>query len=143
MKKKREFRTFMTESDKKNVIHVANEVKSAKSKSIFINNMFRFLFDSFRPAIIFTNNIILSFLSFESFKLSSDFKFSKISIEIFHDETFSIKIKSETFKKRVKKLVYMNFKFNHEIYLSVLYDEYEEIVKEKYVIFDENFVSIS
>ena len=105
--------------------------------------MFRFLFDNFRSAITFINNIILSFLSSESFKLSSDFKFPKISIEIFHDEIPSIKIRSETLRKRVKKLVYMNFKFNHEIYLSVLYDEYEKIVKEKYVIFDENFVSIS
>ena len=105
--------------------------------------MFRFLFDSLKSAIIFTNNIILSFLSFESFKLSSDFKFSKISIEIFHDKIFSIKIRNETFRKRVKKFVYMNFKFNHEIYLSVLYDEYEKIVKKRYVIFNENFVSIS
>ena len=143
MKKKRKFRISMTESDKKNVIHVADEIKSAKSKSIFIDNMFRFLFDSLKPAIIFTDNIILSFLSSESFKLPSDFKFSKISIEIFHDGTFSTKIRSETIRKRVKKLVYMNFKFNHEIYLSVLYDEYEKIVKKKYVIFDENFVSIS
>ena len=143
MKKKRKFRTFMTEFDKKSVIQIANEVKSAKSKPIFIDNMFRFLFDSFRPAIISTDSIILSFLSFESFKLSNDFKFSKISIEIFHDDIFSIKIRSETLKKRVKKLVYMNFKLNHEIYLSVLYDEYEEIVKKKYVIFDENFASIS
>ena len=133
----------MTESDKKNVIHVADEVKSAKSKSIFINNMFRFLFDNFKLSIIFTNSIILSFLSSESLKLSSDFKFSKISIEIFHDDIFSIKIRNETLKNRVKKFVYMNFKLNHEIYLSVLYDEYEKIVKKKYVIFDENFVSIS
>ena len=91
--------------------------------------MFRFLLDSFKPAIIFTNSIILSFLSSESFKLSSDFKFSKISIEIFHDGIFSIKIRSEMLRKRVKKFVYMNFKFNHEIYLSVLYDEYKKIVK--------------
>ena len=143
MKKKRKFGTFMTESDKKNVIHVADEVKSAKSKSIFIDNMFRFLFDSFRSAIIFTNNIILLFLSFELFKLPNDFKFSKISIEIFHDDILSIKIRSETLKKRVKKFVYMSFKLNHEIYLSILYDEYEKIVKKKYVIFDENFASIS
>ena len=143
MKRKRKFRISMTELNKKNVIHVTNEIKSAKSKSIFIDNMFCFLFDSLKSAIIFTNNIILSFLSSESFKLSSDFKFSRISIEIFHDDTFSIKIRSETIRKRVKKLVYINFKFNHEIYLSVLYDEYEEIVKKRYVIFDENFVSIS
>ena len=143
MKKKREFRISMTESNKKSVIHVADEVKFAKSKSIFIDNMFRFLSDSFRSAIIFTNNIILSFLSSELFKLSSDFKFSKISIEIFHDGTLSIKIRSGTVRERVGKLVYMNFKFNHGVYLSVLYDEYEEIVKEKYVIFDKNFVSVS
>ena len=143
MKRKRKFRTFMIESDKKNVIHVANEIKSAKSKSIFIDNIFRFLFDNFKSAIIFTDNIILSFLLSESLKLLSEFIFSKISIEIFHDDTFSIKIRSETFRKRVKKFVYMNFKFNHEIYLSVLYDEYKKIVKKKYVIFDENFASIS
>ena len=107
----------MTESNKKSVIHVAYEIKLAKLKSIFIDNMFRFLFDSLRSAIIFTNNIILSFLSFESFKLSNDFKFSKISIEIFHDEIFSIKIRNETFRKRVKKLIYINFKFNYKIYL--------------------------
>ena len=133
----------MIKSDKKNVIYVTDEVTSAKSRSIFIDNMFRFLFDSLRPAIIFTNNIILSFLLSESLKLSSDFKFSKILIKIFHDDTLSIKIRIETFRKRVKKLVYMNFKFNHEVYLSVLYDEYEKIVQKKYVIFDENFASIS
>ena len=32
MKNKRKFRTFMTESNKKSVIHVGDEVKSAKSK---------------------------------------------------------------------------------------------------------------
>ena len=143
MKRKRKSKTFMTEFDKKSVIQVADEAKSAKSKPILIDNMFRFLFDSLKSAIIFTDNIILPFLSPESLKLSSDPKFSKIPIEIFHDDIPSTKTRSGTLRKRVKKLVYMSFKLNHEIYLSVLYDEYKKIVKEKYVIFDENFASIS
>ena len=104
--------------------------------------MFRFLSNSLRSAIIFANNIILSFLSFESFKLLNDFKFSRISIEIFHDDIFLIKIKNETIKQRKKKFVYLNFNLNYKIQQLFLYDEYEKIITKDYVIFNENFVQI-
>ena len=133
----------MAGSDKESVIQVAEEAKPAKPKPIPIGNMFRFLPDSLRPAITSTGSIILPSLPPEPPKLPSDPKFPRIPIGIFHDGTPPTKTRSGTVRERVGKLVYMNSKPNHGVYLPVLYGEYGEVVKKKYVIFDENFASAS
>ena len=124
--------------------------KSKKSKNITINDanlsfiklnkIFRFLSDELKSMIFIKKKYIrLSVFFFVSSKTQSSFFFLCVSIEIFHDETFSIFFKNKTVKKRIDKLIFLNSRLNNDFFQSTFFEEFDEMIILKFVLFQKNY----
>ena len=124
--------------------------KSKKSKNITtsdadlsfikLNKIFRFLFDELKSVIFIEKKYIrLSIFSSVSSKTQLSFFFFRVSIKIFHDETFSIFFKNKTAKKRIDKLMFLNSRLNNDFFQSILFEEFDEMIVSKFVLFQKNY----
>ena len=83
--------------------------------------------------------IRLSIFSSVSSKTQLSFFFFRVSIKIFHDETFSIFFKNKTAKKRIDKLMFLNSRLNNDFFQSTLFEEFDEMIVSKFVLFQKNY----
>ena len=139
-------KTLFQNMKKKN----ASKKKSKKSKNIItsnadlsfikLNKIFRFLFDELRSVILIEKKIH-SFVSFFIcvIKDAVIIFFFRVSIKIFHDETFSIFFKNKTAKKRIDKLIFLNSRLNNDFFQSAFFEEFDEMIASKFVLFQKDY----
>ena len=84
-------------------------------------------------------NICLLIFSFVLSKTQSSFSFLRVSIKIFHDETFSISFKNKTAKKRIDKLIFLNSRLNNNFSQSTFFEKFDEMIALKFVLFQKNY----
>ena len=107
---------------------------------IKLNKIFRFLFDELKSVIFIEKKYIrLSIFSSVSSKTQLSFFFFRVSIKIFHDETFSIFFKNKTVKKRINKLIFLNSRLNNDFFQSAFFEKFDEMISSKFVLFQKNY----
>ena len=65
--------------------------------------------------------------------------FFRLLIKTFHDEMCLIFFKNKTVKKQIDKLIFLNNRLNNNVFQSVLFEKFDEIIVLKFVLFQKNY----
>ena len=142
MKRKREQAASERASEMPKITFTTKSFRRKKSK-LKPKNMFRFLPLNLRIRLENDENmIIMLFFLFLSSKAIPRPFFSRIPIEVFHDETFSAKLRDAISKKRIGKITFLNFKLNNEIHQIAYYDDYSKLCSPDQIIFAQDYATL-